>query len=216
MITTKFNVYQFYTQGYLLGITPSHIYNKAKQIIVDTNWVGEYPKLADWFYLPSVGDQEEHNFSEHIREKFTYDCAPLSVINLAEEFIRDPYFDPLRNSLVKTQYEKEKYMRNIRSTSYGLWNGQEELPWHCDQHTPSDFFVILYFGDTDMWNPEWNGQIKFGRETEDGTIEHLQEHYPHDGTFAIIDSSNPLFRHSVVQTDTSQNRYALSFRYNFI
>jgi hypothetical protein len=216
VITTKFNTYQFYTGGYLLGITPKHIYDKAKEIVKNTKWCGEYPKLADWFLLPQVGDQEEYQFTEHLRERFTYDRAPLEIKSLAEEFIRDPYFEPLRLSMVKDQYHKDGYMRNIRPTSYGLWNGQEDLPWHCDNHTPSDFFVIMYFGDTNMWKEEWGGQIRFGKENELGSIDLLEEHYPHDGTFAVVDSTSPLYRHSVVAADMDKNRYALSFRYNFV
>lgn len=216
MITLKFDVYKFYTDGYLLSITPKHIYNKGREIINNTTWIGEYPKFADWAHLPKIGEQEEYNFSEHVREKFSYEYAPLEVRYLADELIKDQYFEPLRYSLVKRQYARDRYMRSIRAASYSLWNGQEELPWHCDNHTPSDFFVIMYFTDSEHWDPEWKGQIKFGKEDYQGNIELLEEHYPHDGTFAVVDSSNPLYRHCVEGVYGTHNRYALSFRYNLI
>ena len=219
MITTKFNTYQFYTEGYLLGITPRHIYDKAHAIIKDTAWNDGYPQAADWFVLPNVVDGDnnaEYNFTEVFRERYTYDSAPLAVKFLAEEFIRDPFFDVLRNSLVKQQHQHERYMRNLTPNGYGLWNGQEDLPWHTDNNTSSDFFVLMYFGDTESWNEQWKGQIQFGKEREDGSIEQLCEHFPHDGTFAVVDARNPLFRHRTFGCDPAHNRYALSFRYRLI
>lgn len=212
MIDWKFNKHKFYTKGYNAGFLPEEITSKCRDIIKETNWIGNTPRFADWAVIPDGEEVDESFYEEMIRSRMSYGQAPTAVKNLANEIIDMKFFDPLRESLVKKQHHRYKGIRNIKPASMGLWNKQLDVPMHNDVSDASDFFILVYINPYTEWDKSWGGQLNIGVEQEDGTIELINSHYPVDSTFVVVNNTNPLFKHEVVSAGDKQ-RFTFGFRY---
>lgn len=210
MIEFKFDVYKFYDQGYNVSIVPPELAAKCKKAIAQTTWTDNYPRYADWTVLPDAGD--DLYYEEIVRGKLSYGKSPAIIKNLANEFIELDFFEPLKDSLVKKQHRQKRWMRNVKAHSFGLWDGQENLPWHNDANDGSDLFILAYFSDVD-WNQSMNGQVHLGKQTEGGEIVELRQHLPIDSTFVVVNNTNPLMYHKVTGSDPALHRYTFGFRY---
>ena len=215
MIDLKFDLYKFYSKGYTSGFTSEYLSYKFKNVIKNTNWIeGHYPKYADWSILePMPGQTDDLYFEEIIRNRLAYGRAPTELRCLANEFIDSEFFEPFKNSLVKVQHQQYRNLRNIKPFSFGLWNGQESLAWHNDTSDLSDFFVLMYFNDYEVWDKSWGGQLHVGNQNESGDIVEVFQHDPIDSTFVVINNQNPLFYHSITANDRNKDRIALSISY---
>jgi hypothetical protein len=211
LIDWEFNPYRFYNNGYTTGFVPNEIVDKCKDIIKTTTWVGDTPRFADWSILKD-STTDELWYEELVRGRMSYSHAPTAMRNLANEMIDLPFFDPMRRVFSKKQHAGYAGLRNFVPCSMGLWNRQENIPWHNDITDTSDFFILVYINDYQFWSADWKGQIRFGKRDESGSIEPLHEHYPSNGTFAVINNNNPLFHHSVV-SGNEYERFTFGFRY---
>lgn len=210
----KFDVYNFYANGYSAGFLPKEITEQCRQLIDKTEWADSdfFVKYPTWNMLPDDGKDEY--YQEIVRELKTLNSAPPELKYIGEQILTLPYFDDLKRRLVKPQHRHNIWMRTFVPNGYGLWNGQVNLPWHSDINDSNDITILTYFTDQGKdWDRAWNGQIKIGVEDEFGEIHEVYEHYPIDGTFVVINNMNPLFYHSVVKNKEGVNRYTMSFRY---
>lgn len=154
-------------------------------------------------------------YEEQLRDLYCYNKSPDNIKELAIRLIETPFFDPLRSSLVKDNLKQNTWLRTIKSFTFGLWNGTENLPWHNDSDDCCNMIVLMYFNDYPEWKPEWKGQICFGKQQEDGSIKEIHQHYPVDSTFVCINNLNTLMRHMTIANDYTKNRYTFSFKFKF-
>jgi hypothetical protein len=208
-----FDTHSFYTKGYTAGFLPEEISQQCKELIKNTEWadIDFHVKYPEWCLLHTDSDADDY-YEEKMRELKGLNASPPEVKYIGEQILALPYFDNLKNRLVKTQHSKINWMRTFVPNSYGLWNNQTNLPWHSDINDGAHITILAYFTDEE-WDKEWKGQIKIGVEDEFGNINEVYEHYPIDSTFIVINNMNPFFHHSVIQNNLDHNRYTLSFRY---
>lgn len=154
-------------------------------------------------------------YEERMRELYCYNNAPLEIKNLANKIITLDFFEPLRESFIRSQHKNTSWLRTIKPFTYYLWNGTEDLPWHNDTDDFCNMMILLYFNDEETWKEEWNGQICFGKEQENGEIKELYQHYPTNGSFVCINNYNPLMRHKTIANDFTKNRYTFNIKYKF-
>lgn len=211
MIDWQFNKYKFYTQGYNVGFIPPNIRSECYNIINNTRWVSDAPRFADWAIIPCE-EKDEAFYEELVRSRMSYGQAPTAVKNLANTIIDMDFFNPLRELLVKRQHLQYKSIRNIKPISMGLWDRQLDVAMHNDVSDTSDFFVLIYINDYDVWDESWEGQLNIGMEQEDGSNKLIHTHYPIDSTFVVVNNTNPLFKHEVVSAG-NKTRYTFGFRY---
>jgi hypothetical protein len=203
------------------------IENKTNQNLTEED-LKKGPIAASWSQMPldtltniispnnkKVYTVNDFPYEEQLRDMYCFDNAPDSVKELAIKVLDMPFFDPLKLSLVKDGMTQNTWLRSIKSFTYGLWNGTEDLPWHNDSDDCCNMIVLMYFNDYPEWKPEWNGQICFGKEKEDETVKEIHQHYPTDGTFVCINNYNPLMRHKTIANDYAKNRYTFSFKFKF-
>lgn len=209
----KFDTHCFYTNGYTAGILPDEIADQCKAVIRDTKWadIDFHVKYPKWSLLENDSDADQF-YEEKLRELKSLNMAPPEIRYIGDQILRLPYFNPLRDMLVKKQHRNISWIRSFTPTAYGLWNGQTDLPWHSDINDGADITILAYFVD-EQWDKEWGGQIKIGVEDELGNVKEVYEQYPTDSTFIVINNMNPYFQHRVVQNKENKNRYTMSFRY---
>ena len=216
----QFDVYKFHQVGFNVGILPSEYIEHAKAIVKRTKFLTDAPPpySADWTLIPEGLNLEKHGlgefgYEENLKDLYCFNNAPYYIKNFANEISSLKFFDPLKKSLVKDQHKDTSWLRSIRPFTYGLWNGTENLPWHNDNYDSSYMVMLLYFNDYTEWKPEWKGQVCFGKEQEDNTIQEIHQHYPTDGTFVCINNYNPLFKHRVEQNDLTKNRFTFNIKF---
>lgn len=212
MIDWKFNKHKFYSQGYNVGLILPELRKEFYDIIINTNWIEDSPKFADWSVISLNEETDDPFYGELVRSRMSYGKAPAQIKNLANIIIDMEFFDPLRECLVKKQHGMYKCIRNIKPVSMGLWDKQLDVEMHTDISNNSDFFVLLYFNDYEKWDESWKGQLNLGIEREDQKIDLIHTHYPIDSTFVVINNTNPLFKHQVVSAG-QKTRYTFGFRY---
>jgi hypothetical protein len=212
MIDWEFNKYKFYTKGYNVGFLPQTLSDKFRDVIKETNWIGDTPRFADWAVIPNGEEVDEAFYEEIVRSRMSYGQAPTSVKNLSNELIDMEFFNPLRESLVKKQHKRYNSIRNIKPSSMGLWNKQLNVAMHNDVSDTSDFFILVYINPYMKWEESWGGQLNIGMENENGDVEIIHTHYPVDSTFVVVNNTNPLFKHEVV-TAGDRQRFTFGFRY---
>jgi len=203
-----------------------------KKKIEDINLNNQFPVAASWSQMPydtlttimspnnstelkEIFTINDFPYEERLRELYCFNNAPLEVKNLANKVITMDFFKPLRESFVREQHKNTSWLRTIKSFTYGLWNGTEDLPWHNDTDDCCNMMLLIYFNDYNEWKPEWNGQICFGKEQEDGSVKEIHQHYPTDGTFVCINNYNPLMKHKTIANNHTKNRYTFNFKFKF-
>lgn len=209
----QFDIYSFYTKGYTAGFIPKDLADECKELISETKFEGDHVKYPSWNLLEGE-DGADLYYEEVLRELKSLNCAPPEVKYIGERILSLSYFDDFKRRLVKPQHKNNTWMKTFVPNAYGMWNGQDDLPWHTDIDDGNDITILAYFTqDSEVWNKDWNGQIKIGVEDEFGEIHEVYEHYPIDSTFVVINNMNPLFYHKVIRNIDNTNRYTMSFRY---
>ena len=212
MINDKFNTYTFYEYGYTVGFVNKDIEDKCNHIIKNTTWVGDAPRFADWAIL-SESTENELYYEEAVRAKMSYSRAPLEMKSLAHELIDLPFFDTFKSVYAKKQHQAYRGIRNFKPCSMGLWDRQEDIGWHNDLSDTSNFFILLYINDYEKWDESWGGHLKMGKRNEDGNIIETFKMPPINGSFCVVNNTNPLCNHSVVSSGPNIDRYTFGFRY---
>jgi hypothetical protein len=215
----QFDVYKFHEVGFNVGILPTEFITEAKKIIKSTkfNTGAPPPYSADWMSIPGGLALETHKledfgYEESLRDLYCYNNSPYYIKSFANEVLDLNFFIPLRKSLVTIQAADTYWTRSVRPFTYGLWNGAENLEWHNDNYDNSYMVLLMYFNDYSEWKAEWDGQICFGIEQEDGNIKEIHKHYPTDGTFVCINNYNPLMKHRAVSNKNNTNRYTFNVK----
>jgi hypothetical protein len=163
--------------------------------------------------LPDDNGTDEY-YQEITRELQTLNTAPPEIKYIGDRILHLPYFDKMKQILVKDQHKDYTWMRTFVPNGFGVWDGQETLQWHTDINDSNDITILAYFTDNGIdWDKSWNGQLLLGVKDENGDIQQVHEHHPVDGTFVVINNTNPLFQHRVIQNLKNTTRYTMSFRY---
>jgi hypothetical protein len=208
-----------------------HTIKNKKNLNLKEQDIEKGPTAANWAEMPMdtfstiispnnlelkrVHTINDFPYEEQLRDLYCYNTAPAMIKELANRVIETSFFDPLRASLVKDNLKQTTWLRTIKSFTFGLWNGTEDLPWHNDVDDCCNMMILMYFNDYPEWKPEWKGQIGFGKEQEDGSIKEIYQHYPIDSTFVCLNNFNPLMRHMTTANDYTKNRYTFNFKFKF-
>jgi len=194
----KCDVYNFYQEGYSVGITPSEVYRHGIDYI---------EQHEDFDGFCQAFDIEDY-YTELMFERYTYDQAPLQLKYMAQAFLSSGYLKPLQEKLIRSQHKDQSWTKRIVPVSYSCFDRRSYLPPHSDSAESADFFCLFYF--TEQWNEKWGGQVLLGHE--DGDVFH--EHYPYDQSFLMINCQNPYFTHEVapVTEDVPRKVISISFR----
>jgi len=210
VIDLSFNEHRFFDQGYNRTILPARIRMQALEAISSTQWTDGFPRFADWMIMPESTLDEQY-YEEMIRTRYSYGNAPAYIKNIANEIVDLPFFDNLKNCLVKPQFRSYRSIRNITPIGFGIWDGQEPLDYHNDISDTSSFFVLLYFSD---WLTQ-ESELLLGKRNESNQIETVATHNCEDSTMVVINNQSPLFFHSVAKQRDLGN-YCIGIRYRII
>jgi hypothetical protein len=213
----KFGVYNFHTNGYTVGFLTKEIVELCREVIAETPWTtmnnDTHVQYSSWNILPDDGHDDY--YQEILRDLKSLNCAPPKLKYIGDCILSLPYFDSLKQSLVKPQHKNHSWSRSLVPHGYGIWNRQSSLQWHSDINDGSSMTILAYFTkDGQDWDRDWNGQLLLGVENAYGNVDQVYEHYPVDGTFVVINNTNPLFKHSVIKSAEGIDRYTMSFRYS--
>ena len=204
----KFSPYKFFNDGYNILQTPKPFYDVAKEFLANSTFVGKDLKIHTDLLPDDIPDEGYH--TEVWRERMLRHSAPTELKNLANVFLESDIAKSLKQSLANTDNKNHIWVKDIQPVSYFCFDGVESaapddedesaLVWHTDVRDSADFFCLFYFNSHDNWDPQWGGNILFGKEQEDGRVNKHAAHFPEDGTFVMINNTNPYFKHKVRPT----------------
>lgn len=193
-----------------------YIVSKVSQDIISRLWTEIY--LADWIKDPENRYKEKPSWyyvknyinDVHLRTEKLYSSeimarAPASLIETAAEIIKKPEFDFLRtlNDSATVRYVH-------------MWNGAEDISWHCDVVDGSDTMVFVYITDSVKWQDSWGGRLSLCKQLRGENLFETTVS-PENGTMVIINNRNPLFKHQVERLKSLEiNRYTFSLCYNWV
>lgn len=209
MIDLSFNEHRFFDQGYNRTILPSQIRMLALEAISSTHWTDGFPRFADWMIMPESTKDEQY-YEELIRTRYSCGQAPAIIKHIGNSLLDLPFFDNLKNCLVKPQFHGYRSIRNIIPVGFGIWDGQEPLEFHNDISDTSSFFALLYFSDWLAQAPD--SQLLLGKRNEYNKIETVATHNCEDSTMVLINNTSPLFYHSV-NRQRDEGNYCIGIRY---
>ena len=201
----------YYSQGWLSLELPFLIKEQLWKEVNSTTWDSNnynniYTEIPNWynanvnFTVEIDGSNRPHY--ERKMGKALLNNAPLSLKNIAVDLIKTDLFSFFYN-----------YYENAQLLFMDVWNGAEEIDYHCDTINGADILILTYLTKENQWNSDWGGQIEFNHKT--GLYQ--QESYnPYDGLMLVVNNSNPLVNHKVTALyDRSIMRYTFSFYYKW-
>jgi hypothetical protein len=204
---------EYFDKGFVVTKIPPHIHEKLWREIENTKWVDAknttYKKIPDWYhenkkyYVDPTGYDRPSYEKKIASDIFTN--APKSLIDISDELIQDPLFDPLR--LYRPPNPITKFLH--------FWNGSENSPHHVDAIDGSDLMVFCYLTETEDWKEEWGGYINIFKEVNSEITNHKIV-LPNNGVMVLVNNSAPIFKHGIrnlIKKDI--NRYTFIFHYTW-
>jgi hypothetical protein len=204
---------EYFDKGFVVTKIPSHIHQKLWNQVHTTNWIDAkkttYKKVPDWYhenekhYVDPTGFDRPDYEKKIGAEIFTN--APQSLIDISDELIKDPLFDPLR--MYRPPNPVTKYLH--------FWNGSENSPHHVDAIDGSDLMVFLYLTEETDWKEEWGGYINIMKEVN-SEITNTRTILPNNGVMVLVNNSAPIFKHGIRNlVKRNVNRYTFIFHYTW-
>jgi hypothetical protein len=204
---------EYFDKGFIVTKIPPHIHEKLWQEVKNTKWIDAekttYKKIPDWYhenekhYVDPTGFDRPSYERKIAADIFTN--APKSLIDISDELIRDPLFDPLR--MYRPPNPVTKFLH--------FWNGSENSPHHVDAIDGSDLMVFCYLTEAENWKEEWGGYINILKEVN-SEITNTKIVLPNNGVMVLVNNSAPIFKHGIrnlVKKDV--NRYTYIFHYTW-
>lgn len=204
---------EYFDKGFVVTKIPSHIHEKLWNQIHTTNWINAknstYKKIPDWYhenekhYVDPTG-YDRPNYERKLGADI-FTNAPKSLIDISDELIKDPLFEPLK--MYRPPNPVTKYLH--------FWNGSENSPHHVDAIDGSDLMVFCYLTEEKEWKKEWGGYINIMKEV-DSEITNTKTILPNDGVMVLVNNSAPIFKHGIrnlIKRDV--NRYTFIFHYTW-
>lgn len=204
---------EYFDKGFVVTRTPAHIYKKLWDQVHTTNWIDAknttYKKIPDWYH-----ENEKHYVDPTGYDRPSYERklgadiftnAPQSLIDISDELIQDPIFEPLK--MYRPPNPVTKYLH--------FWNGSENSPHHVDAIDGSDLMVFCYLTEEKAWQKEWGGYINIMKEVN-SEITNTKIILPNDGVMVLVNNSAPIFKHGIrnlIKRDV--NRYTFIFHYTW-
>lgn len=204
---------EYFDKGFVVTKIPPNIHKRLWKEVHDTNWIdakkSTYKKVPDWYH-----ENEKHYVDPTGFDRPSYERklgadiftnAPQSLIDISDDLIRDPLFDPLR--MYRPPNPVTKYLH--------FWNGSENSPHHVDAIDGSDLMIFCYLTETKDWKEEWGGYINILKEVN-SEITNTRTILPNDGVMVLVNNSAPIFKHGIrnlVKRDV--NRYTFIFHYTW-
>jgi hypothetical protein len=204
---------EYFDKGFVVTKIPPHIHEKLWEQVRSTNWIdakkSTYKKIPDWYH-----ENEKHYVDPTGSDRPSYERkigadiftnAPQSLIDISDDLIKDPLFNPLR--MYRPPNPVTKYLH--------FWNGSENSPHHVDAIDGSDLMIFCYLTDEVDWKEEWGGYINIMKEV-DSKITNTRTVLPNDGVMVLVNNSAPIFKHGIrnlVKRDV--NRYTFIFHYTW-
>jgi len=192
---------------------PKNIHEKLWDQVHNTNWIdakkSTYKKVPDWYhenekhYVDPTGF-DRPNYEKKIGSEILTN-APKSLIDISDELIKDPLFDPLR--MYRPPNPVTKYLH--------FWNGSENSPHHVDSIDGSDLMIFCYLTEEEEWKEEWGGYINIMKEVN-SEITNTKTILPNNGVMVLVNNSCPIFKHGIrnlIKRDV--NRYTFIFHYTW-
>jgi hypothetical protein len=204
---------EYFDKGFVVTKIPPQIYEKLWEQVRTTNWIdakkSTYKKVPDWYH-----ENEKHYVDPTGYDRPSYERkigadmftnAPQSLIDISNELIKDPLFNPLK--MYRPPNPVTKYLH--------FWNGSENSPHHVDAIDGSDLMIFCYLTDETDWKEEWGGYINIMKEVN-SEITNTKTVLPNDGVMVLVNNSAPIFKHGIrnlVKRDV--NRYTFIFHYTW-
>lgn len=204
---------EYFDKGFIVTKIPTKIHEKLWKEVHNTKWIDAkkttYKKVPDWYHENEKHYVDPTGFDRPNHErKVGADIltnAPQSLIDISDELIKDPLFDPLR--MYRPPNPVTKYLH--------FWNGSENSPHHVDAIDGSDLMIFCYLTETKDWKEEWGGYINIMKEVN-SEITNTRTILPNDGVMVLVNNSAPIFKHGIrnlVKRDV--NRYTFIFHYTW-
>tara|TARA_R110002020_G_scaffold270310_5_gene485639 strand:+ start:5282 stop:5926 length:645 start_codon:yes stop_codon:yes gene_type:complete len=213
MLDIKMSEINYYEEGYIKSNLPTSIKNRLWTEINSTLWINDnvdqiYNKIPAW-YQSNINfnlkkDGSNRPDYERLVGKELFQKSPITLRQIAHDLIKTDDFLFFYNYY---QYANLLYI--------DVWNGAEEIPYHCDTINGADTFILIYLTEKNNWQSEWGGQIALKKEIERKTL-YENKYSPYDGLMLIVNNANPLVKHQVTSLHNSNvNRYTFSFYYKW-
>ena len=204
---------EYFDKGFVVTKIPSNIHEKLWEEVRNTKWIDAkkttYKKIPEWYHENEKHYVDPTGFDRPDYEKKIgadiFTNAPQSLIDISDELIKDPLFDPLR--MYRPPNAVTKYIH--------FWNGSENSPHHVDAIDGSDLMIFCYLTEVEDWKQEWGGYINIMKEVN-SEITNTRTILPNNGVMVLVNNSAPIFKHGIrnlVKRDV--NRYTFIFHYTW-
>ena len=203
----------FHRFGFTRLNTPAYFREGIEKRLSQESWIPSetYARLPSWH--THAGDKErDENVPETDLCRQLLERIPEDYLTLTSRLLSDQ--DTLQDML---------FLHDFSISYFDIWDGAEQLDWHCDQISKGEAFLLAYFTERYEWQNEFGGQIEFGRRRLDGdwlnqtgVITGISKINPVHGTVILCNNTNPQFVHRVNPLSPEISRVTLLVGLNTI